>query len=849
MEEACGQLETAISEGDEKQVATILAEQPDILARFSHYHTNELSPLHVALNKDRTATARMLLKQDKALVQQMIHHRDFRGESPLHRCGWCGNPTIARKLISLGADINACNNLGLTPLHLAAERGHLSMVKLLLKRGVNVNASSNRGNTPLHRAAKEGHQEVIALLTKKGADPNRLNKSGFKALPSTTSESVQNQAKRSGKRGSLLKAGSKAGGSGQVERRVSNAGLGAKKREGKAGGSRTAANGTDETRYQVEEARLKGIDSDYYEILPDDISTGKKLGEGGFGTVYEGSCSGQPVALKKLTSTKVTVHSSFRSELSMLCKLRHPNIVLLLGAIIQPDQLCLVMELCQGGPLNRLLKQRRLSIKEVAMLAKQIAMAMNWLHSRSPPILHLDIKPGNILLTDNHSLQVKVSDFGLARTAKSKSGAVVGTRRYMAPEMMQRQPINEKADIYSYGVLLWQILTRKRPFAQFSGIKTSQEKKAFCDHVSAGNRPDIPLSAPPILAKLINRCWATDPLKRPSFQVVVETLEQVVLASQFDDDAAHNFWLLRAPTSCYDTLGMDWKPMRALLQETVPKSSMEPDWDVIKAALCSTENTEFVAMETFSAVANCFAPFHPPHKWLLRVQEAATAKYTTTAQPPVDPRSRSGSRIARTSSSTGALAVGVETDGSLRGSGMDVEVYTLGDSTKGALGSTAEASGAQQSGEADEAAAAVTESGGSGGGGGAAKAADAEEDEAVAKEGGDEDCDLVYYPRTTSSKAYTMLQGKTPGTFLLRSAPKGVNRHIPFSVSFVASNGAICHARVHHDVNKRVFFIGDIASAAQESIIHFLLSSRVKSALGLRCAVSSSDASLAYLSD
>ena len=99
----------------------------------------------------------------------------------------------------------------------------------------------------------------------------------FKALPSTTSESVQNQAKRSGKRGSLLKAGSKAGGSGHVDsRRMSNTGMGAKKRDGK-GSSRATDAGGDETRYQVEEARLKGIDSDYYEIFPDDISTGRKV--------------------------------------------------------------------------------------------------------------------------------------------------------------------------------------------------------------------------------------------------------------------------------------------------------------------------------------------------------------------------------------------------------------------------------------------------------------------------------------------------------------------------------------------------------------------------------------------
>lgn len=421
--------------------------------------------------------------------------------------------------------------------------------------------------------------------------------------------------------------------------------------------------------------------------------------------------------------------------------------------------------------------------------------------------------------------------------------AVVGTRRYMAPEMMQRQPINEKADIYSYGVLLWQILTRKRPFGQFSGIKTSQEKKAFCDHVSAGNRPEIPLSAPPILAKLINRCWTTDPQKRPNFQVVVETLEQVMLSSIFSDDGAHNFWLLRSPTSCYDTLGMDWKSMRNLLIETVPKSASETDWNVIKRALCSKDNTEFVLMETFSSMANCFAPFYPPHKWLARMQEVMTAKFTTTALPLVEARHFSGSRIGRSGSLTAC------------DSGADAEFNTLGDSTKGAIGSTADsavvagASGEEEgtavaSGAAAASATPATTAAPVVSEGGTGKAEDTEEAETEEEE----DKDLVFYPGTSSSKAYSILQGKAAGTFLLRSAEK-VRSHLPFTVSYVTPNGAISHSRIHYDVSKRVYFVGDMASAAQEGIVHFLLSPRVRAALGLRCAVSSSELSNGYVSD
>merc|ERR1711879_891169 len=175
------ELQNAIDGGDLVLVKDLFSKHGSKLCNeYIQWDTQRKeSPVHRAINQDRTDIALYLLQQRKSQVSVMIKHADFRGETPLHRCGWCGRTSVARKLIKLGAKVNSTNALGLTPLHLAAEREKLDVVDLLLRSRASVNAKSHQGNTPLHRAMTTGNEPLIYSLIIAGADPDIVNHKGL----------------------------------------------------------------------------------------------------------------------------------------------------------------------------------------------------------------------------------------------------------------------------------------------------------------------------------------------------------------------------------------------------------------------------------------------------------------------------------------------------------------------------------------------------------------------------------------------------------------------------------------------------------------------------------------------
>lgn len=148
---------------------------------------------------------------------------------------------------------------------------------------------------------------------------------------------------------------------------------------------------------------------------------------------------------------------------------------------------------------------------------------MNFLHTQPTPIIHRDLKSLNILV--NCRWTAKISDFGLSRfKATDGSQALMtsqcGTFQWMAPEVIGGQMYSEKADIYSYGINLWEIYTRKTPYA---GLEPLQVAMVVHTH---RRRPTIPPECPQWYAKLISDCWAHDPNKRPSFKEILLRLKE-----------------------------------------------------------------------------------------------------------------------------------------------------------------------------------------------------------------------------------------------------------------------------------------------------------------------------------
>ncbi|XP_026460786.1 protein kinase byr2-like [Papaver somniferum] len=199
-----------------------------------------------------------------------------------------------------------------------------------------------------------------------------------------------------------------------------------------------------------------GIQEDYretcsldYDISWADLTIGEKIGQGSCGTVYRGLWCGSDVALKlfsKLDYSDDLLHS-FRQEVLLIKRLRHPNVLLFMGAVASPEHLCIVTEFLPRGSLYQLLQRgsQKLDWRRRVLMALDIARGMNYLHLCNPPIVHRDLKSSNLLVDKNWT--VKVGDFGLSKFKHQTFLSTLtgrGTRQWMSPEVLRNDRSDEK---------------------------------------------------------------------------------------------------------------------------------------------------------------------------------------------------------------------------------------------------------------------------------------------------------------------------------------------------------------------------------------------------------------------
>ncbi|XP_024983240.1 protein kinase C alpha type-like [Cynara cardunculus var. scolymus] len=263
-----------------------------------------------------------------------------------------------------------------------------------------------------------------------------------------------------------------------------------------------------------------------YEILWEDLITREKIGQGSCGTVYHGLWYGSDVAVKLFVHQEysVDVILSFKQEVYLMKRLRHPNILLFMGAVISPPHLCIVTEFLPRGSLFRILQRNttRLDWRRRLHMAMDIARGMNYLHQCNPPIVHRDLKSSNLLVDKNWN--VKVGDFGLSRVKhetypKTKTGK--GTPQWMAPEILRNEQANEKSDVYSYGVVLWELTTQKIPWDNLNAMQVIGAVGFM------NQRLEIPKDVDPMWASLIQSCWCSEAESRPTFQEILYKLKDL----------------------------------------------------------------------------------------------------------------------------------------------------------------------------------------------------------------------------------------------------------------------------------------------------------------------------------
>ncbi|KAH9102542.1 hypothetical protein LEN26_010993 [Aphanomyces euteiches] len=267
-------------------------------------------------------------------------------------------------------------------------------------------------------------------------------------------------------------------------------------------------------------------------IIFADVTLGRVIGEGAFGKVHEGKWRDRPVAVKLLIcqDLRQDILEEFQSEVEIMSVLRHANICRLLGACMDPPNRCLVVELLPRGSLWGVLRTSR-SIDEAMRIGfiNDTAKGMSYLHNFQPPILHRDLKSPN-LLVDRH-YAIKISDFGLSRVkahVQTMTGNC-GTVQWMAPEVLGNQKYTEKADVFSFGIVIWECVTGECPYDGMTQIQ------AALGVLNRNLRPVVPKTCPPFLAQLMKACWARQPELRPSFLQIVSALRDYSIRKSMEE--------------------------------------------------------------------------------------------------------------------------------------------------------------------------------------------------------------------------------------------------------------------------------------------------------------------------
>ena len=267
---------------------------------------------------------------------------------------------------------------------------------------------------------------------------------------------------------------------------------------------------------------------DDFELDAEEVTCHEKVAAGAFGDLYRGVYCGTDVAIKILrnVATDSAQFAEFLQEVNIMRKGRHRNVVQFIGACTRRPSLCIVCEYLPGGSAFDWMRAHGPPRPPVLLRwAADVARGMDYLHKRR--VVHRDLKAANLLLDEGGG--IKIADFGVARVLDAGPGvltAETGTYRWMAPEVIEHAPYGAPADVFSFGILLWELLTARVPYEALSPLQ------AAVGVVQRGLRPTIPATCPGELADLMRACWTRRPEDRPGFEELKGRLEAMAAAAK-----------------------------------------------------------------------------------------------------------------------------------------------------------------------------------------------------------------------------------------------------------------------------------------------------------------------------
>ena len=392
--------------------------------------------------------------------------RDAGGRAAIHRAAALGHVETVRALLDAGSIACATARGGDTPLHVACGAGQLGVVRLLVACGASVRAQNGAGQCPLHAAARGDHAAVAACLLAHGCPVGVADRDG----------------------NTPLDVAAAAGHLGMVEFLLER----------------------DNRLVEPEAVRALAL---------------APIGAGAFGEVFRATLHGRAVAVKHIRSgellraqrSRAWIRQRFLLEAALTSKLgAHPRFPALIGASRTApgsDDYWLLLEYAAGGSVFDLVHGARAWVTPPTAnaVAAGLVDGMAHLHSRVPQIIHRDLTSANVLLTATGD--VKITDLGISRFKPAAADCpmtAIGNPRWRAPEVTRGEPYGAKVDVYSFGIVLWEMATGALPFA---------DRNSTLAAVAAANgeRPPIPPECPSDWASIIQQCWHPDPLQRPSF--------------------------------------------------------------------------------------------------------------------------------------------------------------------------------------------------------------------------------------------------------------------------------------------------------------------------------------------
>lgn len=548
--------------------------------------------LHFAAKTGNVGIIDLLLLKIGAGHQELALKTNIYGDTPLHTACYAGRLDAVKRLITVAGSstINVENVFSETPLHAACTSGrNLELVAYLLKQpGVDANYQGQDGHTALHSACYHGHLRFVQFLLDSGADQSLTARAiDYPLSPNGTSSGTVSVTSTIAQSMFALPRPESAGSVGESsvsstmslcddqqqtpviwayekghDQIVALLKHYANKRPDSDVCSEYSSGDSSYTPLPSPLGRLRSMTKEKAEILQlratlsnsfhlslTDVDFQEAIGSGSFGKVYKGTYRGKTVAIKRYRALAFGAKSEvdmFCREVSILCKLQHPNVISFVGACLDdPSQFAIITEYVSNGSLFSLLHEEK-RVFEMALrlnIGIDVARGMRYLHElASRPVIHRDLNSHNILLHENG--RAVVADFGESRFMTQRDDDNMtkqpGNLRWMAPEVFtQCGRYDRKADVFSYALCIWEIHAAELPFAHLKPAAAAAEmayKRA---------RPPLPAHAtvqfPAHILTTITSAWHHEPKSRPDFADILPNIEKFATTNNASDISLGTF--------------------------------------------------------------------------------------------------------------------------------------------------------------------------------------------------------------------------------------------------------------------------------------------------------------------